>query len=75
MTGIMAKVPYLPENEGQECGVRQLNPEIIYDHQKGEAEGQHTQSRKNFVAVVRWLLIQKPLLFNNPPQLRVMVGA
>ena len=32
MTGIMAKVSKLPENESQECGVCQLEPEIIYDH-------------------------------------------
>ena len=74
MTGIMAKVPYLPENEGQECRVHQLEPEIVYDYQKGDAEGQQAQSRKDFVIVVSWLLVQKPLLFNYPPQLRVMIG-
>jgi hypothetical protein len=64
MTGIMAKVPYLPKNKGQERSVYQLEPEIIEDYQEGDAGGQKPQGRKDFVTVVRWLLIQQSLLFN-----------
>ena len=65
MASIMTNKPYLAENERQECGVRQLEPEIIHDHQKGDTEAQQGQSRKNFVSIIRWLLIQESLLFND----------
>jgi hypothetical protein len=42
MTGIVTYIPQLTKDEGQECGVGQLEPEIIYDYQKRYAEGQQS---------------------------------
>ncbi len=65
MASIMSNKPDLAENKSQECGVRHLEPEIIYDHQKGDTEAQQGQSGKNFVSIISWLLIQEALLFND----------
>ena len=65
MASIMTNKPDLAENKRKEGGVRQLEPKIVHDHQKGDAEGQQGQSRKNFVSIIRWLLIQESLLFND----------
>ncbi len=56
MASIMANKPDLAENKRQECRVRQLEPEIIHYHQKGDTEAQQGQSRKDFVCIIRWLL-------------------
>ena len=65
MASIMTNKPDLAENKRQEYGVRQLEPEIFHDHQKGDTETQQGQSRKNFVSIIRRLLIQEALLFND----------
>ncbi len=64
MASIMTNKADLAENKRQKCGVRHLEPEIIDHHQKGDAEAQQGQSRKNFESIIRWLLIQETLLFN-----------
>ena len=58
MASIMTNKSDLAENKRQECGVEQLEPEIIHDHQKGDTEAEQGQSRKNFESVIRRLLIQ-----------------
>ena len=74
MASIMTNKPDLAENKRQECGVRQLEPEIVHDHQNGDTEAQQGQGRKNFESIIRWLLIQEALLFNDSSKLRVIVG-
>jgi hypothetical protein len=39
MPGIVSDVPYLSKTKGQERGVYQLEPGIIYDCQKGDTCG------------------------------------
>ena len=65
MASIMTNESDLAENKRQERGVRQLEPEIIQDHQKSDTEAQEGQSRKNFVRVIRRLLIQEALRLND----------
>ncbi len=67
MPGIVAQVSYLPKDESQECGVGQLNPEIIYNYQDGDAEGEQGQCRNDFENVIGWLLIQETLVLDYPP--------
>ncbi len=67
MPSIMAYVPNLAEDKGQERRIHQLEPEIVYYHQEDNTQDQHDQRQENFRSVIGGLFIEQPSLFNKPP--------
>ena len=73
MTLVMAKVADLGEDKTQKNSIQKLEPEVVYQEQKGQAHAQQAQGEENFIGVIERLLIKQAFLLYDLFQLGVLI--
>lgn len=71
---IVGKETDLCDDKAQIDGIQKLEPEVVYQEQEGQADGEQAQGQENLVGIVGELLIQQPLLLDDLPQPNIAIG-